>query len=58
MDKKDLVKNRKILEEYDVFDVCSSTECTGLIQPPAKTYEEWNGYNEIMRFSPPKTIQK
>lgn len=54
MNKKDLAKNRKILDSYDAFEACSATECTGLIQLPAKTYEEWNGYNEIMSFSPPQ----
>lgn len=56
MDKKSIKENKKILEQYDIFESSSPTDCTGLIQVPALSYEEWIGYNEIMNFAPPRPI--
>ena len=58
MNKKEIINNRKILDEYDIFEASSPTDCTGLIQIPALSYDEWIAYNEIINFAPPKPMTK
>lgn len=47
-------------KEYEIPDfmedgnAASVTECTGLIQIPALTHDEWEEYDTIMKFSPPE----
>lgn len=58
MNKKIFSENKKILDQYDIFESSSPTDCTGLISIPALSYDEWIGYNEIVTFAPPKPIFK
>ena len=42
------------IELSDKFNVCSSTECTGLIQVPPESDYEYESYKDIYNFSPEK----
>ena len=56
IDKETVENNKKILEKFDISESSSNTDCTGLIQIPALSYDEWMDYNEIVSFAPPKPI--
>lgn len=48
----------KEYDPFDIMDAVSGMDCTGLIQIPALSREDWETYNEIVQFAPPGTCKK
>ncbi len=53
MKKNNTTKNNDIPDILENASVASATECTGLMQIPADNREEWELYNQSVRFAPP-----
>ncbi len=47
-DKKDKILN----DDLDLCKAASPSDCTGLIQVPPETEEEYESYNNIYNFAP------
>ena len=47
----------KDFDKFDFSDVCSSTECTGLITVPPVDEEEFENYMDIYDFGPSENRQ-
>lgn len=51
-------KNKKPSFDFDLMDASSSTECTGLTPRPPLTDSEYESYQEVFDFGPPKIRTK
>lgn len=50
-------KSRKKKQKFEPFEMtaASATDCTGLISRAAHSRDEWESYNDIVKFAPPQT---
>ena len=55
MKKKYNKKDNEIPDFLEDASAVSATECTGLIQIAADGREEWELYNQSVRFAPPQS---
>lgn len=51
-------KNKKPSFDFDLIDASSSTECTGITPTPPLTDGEYESYQEVFNFGPPKARNK
>ena len=51
-------RKKKATFNLDLMDASSSTECTGLTPRPPLSESEYESYQEIMNFGPPKIEKK
>lgn len=51
-------RNKKASFDFDLMDASSSTECTGIVPRPPLTDSEYESYQEVFNFGPPKIRNK
>ncbi len=58
MGKKNKQKASFDFDSFDLMDASSSTECTGISPRPPLNDGEYESYQEVFNFGPPKLGKK
>ena len=59
MKKQTQTSNQDIIDSYDYLgSACSSMDCTGLIPAGVTSKDQWNAYEELYPYQPPKPSRK